>query len=548
MIFQSSFYQTKRILLVDDCEPIRASIRGMLQQIGFEHITAVADASAALDKAELHSFDFILADFQLGDGLNGAQLFDALKKRELLKAGCCFVLLSAETMRQPVFGLSERQPDCYIQKPFTYLTLEKRLARAIQQRLVVRKVFQALPDAPAEALAECDRVVRETPAYALYALRLKGELLLRHQQPKLAAHLYQQILQSRELSWALLGHAIAQFQLEELEKADSLLSVLSKAEETRPEALDWLIRLALRQQQPEQALALSQDLARVRPQSVEVLQVQATLASLSQQPDEAIRCWQKASQQHRYSVLDSAQHYLNPARMLLLKAMQSKSLKLSPLLSKAEESLQLLPKRFLTEALQPELLLVQARIALLQGNLQQAKQWLADAEQGEVASCSVAANIDLALLKLAMADVKQAEAVMERLLHHAFANDLTGAVELAYSQHWQQQIPALWKTAKALMQQGQANYREQSLNQALSRLWQAFLYLPGHSQLALSLWQTLASLPASPKLQTAAAMLCQMLQQSQLEPVSQQRFAALHQQISVHYKLPALTLSSAASG
>ncbi|SDZ96305.1 response regulator [Alkalimonas amylolytica] len=548
MIFQSSFYQTKRILLVDDCEPIRASIRGMLQQIGFEHITAVADASAALEKAELHSFDFILADFQLGDGLNGAQLFDALKKRELLKAGCCFAMLSAESMRQPVFGLSDRQPDCYIQKPFTYLTLEKRLARAMQQRLVVRKVFQALPNAPDVALAECDRVVRESPPHALYALRLKGELLLQHKQPQLAAQLFQQILQSRELSWALLGHAIAQFQLGDLDQASNMLLVLSKAEETRPEALDWLIRLALLQQQPEQALLHCQELARSLPQSVEVLQVQAVLASLCQQLDEAIRCWQKASQQHRYSVLDSAQHYLNPARMLLLKAMQSKSLKLDPLLSKAEESLQAIPKRFLTETLQPELLLVQARIALLQGKLHQANQWRAEAEQGDVRSWSVAAFIDLALVKLAMADVKQADAVMERLQRHNLAGGLTGSVDLAYCQYWQQQIPTLWKAAKGLMQQGQLDYREQSFHQALSRLWQAFLYLPGNSNLALSLWQTLASLPASNKLQAVASVLCQVLQQSQLDQAGQQRFAALHQQLLAHYKLPALSLPSASAG
>ena len=538
MIFQSSFYQTKRILLVEDCEPIRASIRGMLQQIGFEQITAVADAASALEKAELTAFDFVLADVQLENGLNGVQLFETLKKRQLLKESSCVALISADSIRKVVFGISQRQPDCYIQKPFTYLTLEKQLARAMQQRLALRKVFQALPAKPEQALLECDRVVKEAPAHALHALRLKGELLLQLGQAQQAVALYQQILQSRELSWALLGNAIALFQTGN-NQALKQLQLLSKAEETRPEALDWLIRLSLQQQEPEQALSYAQELARAMPQSVEVVQVQAQLAALCQDTDEAIRYWQKASQQHRYSALDSAQHYLNPARLQLLKVAQSKSLRPASLLAKAEESLQALPKRFLTDSLQPELQLVQARIALLQGQWTQAQHYLSEALQQDPNHWSLAARVDLALLKLAFGDQKGLEQVAASLPVAAVSTDLSGAVESALAAFWQQQLTQLWSQTKGWMQQGQKDYRAQSFAQALGRLWQAFLYMPANSSLALSLWQTLANLPPAEKLRPMAQLLSQLLQQSQLSGSNAERFTAIYQQLAEPYKLTA---------
>lgn len=85
MIFQTRFYKTKKILLLEDCEPVRASIKGMLQQIGFEDITAVADAAQALAVAENCSFDFILADFELGTGKNALQFYTDLSQQALLK-------------------------------------------------------------------------------------------------------------------------------------------------------------------------------------------------------------------------------------------------------------------------------------------------------------------------------------------------------------------------------------------------------------------------------------------------------------------------------
>ena len=52
MIYPASFYKSKKLLLIEDCEPVRASIKGMLQQIGFEDITTVSDAVQAMPLAK----------------------------------------------------------------------------------------------------------------------------------------------------------------------------------------------------------------------------------------------------------------------------------------------------------------------------------------------------------------------------------------------------------------------------------------------------------------------------------------------------------------
>ena len=54
----------------------------MAQQIGFESIHLARDANEAIAKAHELPFDFILCDFNLGEGKDGYQLFEELKITE----------------------------------------------------------------------------------------------------------------------------------------------------------------------------------------------------------------------------------------------------------------------------------------------------------------------------------------------------------------------------------------------------------------------------------------------------------------------------------
>ena len=80
-----SFFRCKKVLVIDDCAPVRATVKGMLQQMGFEAIHVAKDAGEAMQKCIDMPFDFILCDFNLGDCKDGYQLFEALKKQQLLQ-------------------------------------------------------------------------------------------------------------------------------------------------------------------------------------------------------------------------------------------------------------------------------------------------------------------------------------------------------------------------------------------------------------------------------------------------------------------------------
>ncbi len=173
-----------------------------------ELIYLAKDAGEAMQKCIEMPFDFILCDFNLGDCKDGYQLFEALKKQQLLAPLCCFIVISAEAQSQIVHGVIELQPDDYLLKPFTAPALEERICRAIRHRIELRKVFFRLFEQDhAEATRECDLVIRSKPDYALQAMRLKGELLLKLGQYDKAEVFYQKVLQQKNYSWARLGHA-----------------------------------------------------------------------------------------------------------------------------------------------------------------------------------------------------------------------------------------------------------------------------------------------------------------------------------------------------
>ena len=125
MIFPPKFYSDKKVLIVDDCEPIRSAVKAMLQKIGFNKINSANNGLIAVSKCEDSVYDFLLVDFNLGEGKDGYQLFEELKYKDLLSPQCCFIMMSAESRRQIVHGMIELQPDDYLLKPFTYKGLGK---------------------------------------------------------------------------------------------------------------------------------------------------------------------------------------------------------------------------------------------------------------------------------------------------------------------------------------------------------------------------------------------------------------------------------------
>lgn len=440
MIFQASFYKSKKLLLIEDCEPVRASIKGMLQQIGFDNITTVADAAQAMPLAKKDSFDFILADFDLGGGKDALQFFTDLSRQAMLRVGCCFILMSAEPRRMPVLGLLQGAPDAFILKPFSYVELEKRLAKAWNNRVKLRKAYQALQQQDYKtAQLELDPVINAVNSSSLPALRLMAEVLMADHSYSAALKLYEQVSQQREFSWAMLGQAVALLQLEEHKAAESRLLALVEQDDARPEALEWLCCLYLRQANLELAGKQLAELMKLASVSLVAHKANGCIMLLNGQQDDSSKYWQKQIQQYRFSAFDQADYYFALTRIQLEQAQRASRQEFSARLKKAGDTLALMPQKLVNEGTEAELTVLRAMLSLLQGNIAEAQQQLRQVltDYNPVDPESI---VDIARLAFALGDMKQADAYLAKLKDYTPAKaDLTGECQRLTAQYLLQQ-------------------------------------------------------------------------------------------------------------
>lgn len=536
MIFQASFYKSKKLLLIEDCEPVRASIKGMLQKIGFDDITAVADAVQAVSAAKRHSFDFMLADFNLGDGKDALQLYNELSALGAIKTACCFVLMSTEPQRLPVFGVLQGIPDHFVLKPFSYMELEKRLAKAWQNRTALRKVYQAINQSDlTNALVELDEALKTGSANAQQAIRLKGELLLAQGEYNAAVQLYSKVQQQRDFNWARLGIAVAMVKLQQWGKAEQLLLQLAEQDDIRPEATEWLACCYLLQADLTNAQEQLTELIKLQPTHMAAHYALADVLQLNGQLEESSKYLQKLVQQFRFSAFDAPDCYLQLSRVLLEQAQCAELAAFSDALKKCTDALASMPQKLVTDDIEPELAVLRARINLLQGNVVDAKQQL---NQVTIANSPVrvAAQLDKARLAFALGDTKQAEAHLSALNAANFtAADLWGCCQRLVAKKGMLRETELRAQLRDLNQLGMEAAQKGNVKVALVKLRQAFLLMPCNAGLALNLLQVFTQLPAHKALVPLAKSVLSALENTSITSSNQQRLAQLLPQLPEVY-------------
>jgi DNA-binding response OmpR family regulator len=536
MIYPASFYKSKKLLLIEDCEPVRASIKGMLQQIGFEDITTVSDAVQAMPLAKQDNFDVILADFDLGPGKDALQFFTELSQQALLRLGCCFILMSAEPRRLPVLGVLQGAPDAFILKPFSYVELEKRLAKAWSIRSKLRKAHQALRDKDyTNAQLELDQLINAVNSASLPALRIMAEVLLQQGSYDAALKLYQQVIQQREFSWALLGRGVALLQQGDFVGAETQLLSLTEQDDCRPEALEWLACLYLRQQQFDSANQQLAELLRLQSNHFAAHRAKVALLLLQKQTDGAVKYLQKLILQYRFSGFDQADYYFELCRALLQQAQQASMATIAPLLKKAAEALASMPQKLQSDESDIEQSLLKARIQLLKGHIADAKQQFSQLLV-PADTAKPALLLDYARLAFALGEVKEADSCLNRLKQYqGTIADLHGCCVRLTTQHALQQELALREQIARWNQQGMAQAQNGEAKAALLELRQAFLVMPCNASLVLNMLQALGQLPADKALLPLAQAALTALEFSTKTAANQQRLAQLLPQLPQLY-------------
>jgi CheY-like chemotaxis protein len=198
-------------LLIDDIAEMRSAVRIQLADCGLERCEAARNIKEAIEKISANRYDLIVCDYNLGQGADGQQLLELLRRRKLLPPTTVFLMITGETGYEQVSTAAEYAPDDYLIKPFTSQTLQTRLERIIEKKRALRPVYIHLGERgdKLEALAACDALLAQQSRYALDLLRIKGEVLLEMGRNDDALVLYKGVLDQRSSPWASVGQARA---------------------------------------------------------------------------------------------------------------------------------------------------------------------------------------------------------------------------------------------------------------------------------------------------------------------------------------------------
>ena len=259
-------------LLIDDVPEMRSALRIQLADCGLERCDAARNIKEALERIAANRYDLIVCDYNLGQGADGQQLLELVRRRKTLPLTTVFLMVTGETSYEQVSTAAEYAPDDYLIKPFTSQTLQTRLERIIQKKQALRPVYAHLGERgdKQKALTECDAMLAQQSRYSLDVLRIKGDLLLAMQRNDDALTLYQGVLDQRATPWASVGKARALAAKGDDAEAREHLGQALEAYPNYLAAYDSLARLlekndrAAAQQVVEQALKVAPSTQRQR--------------------------------------------------------------------------------------------------------------------------------------------------------------------------------------------------------------------------------------------------------------------------------------------
>lgn len=201
----------KNGLLIDDNADMRAALRVQLADAGLEHCDTARTVKEAVEHLGKTRYDLIVCDYNLGQGADGQQFLELIRRKQLLPLSTAFLMVTGENGYEQVATTAEYTPDDYLLKPFTAETLGTRLQRILDKKAALQPIHRWMGPKHdhAKALAACDELLAAGGRHVLDVLRLKGELLLANGRADEARALYGEILQQRATPWAHVGHARA---------------------------------------------------------------------------------------------------------------------------------------------------------------------------------------------------------------------------------------------------------------------------------------------------------------------------------------------------
>jgi tetratricopeptide (TPR) repeat protein len=317
LILQQSL-TTKRVLLIDRHPPARDALRMMLSTLGVTAVHGAGNSAEVIRQVKGSRFDIVLSDFILDDGRDGQQLLEELRHAHLIPLSTVYIIITSERSYNNVVSLAELAPDDYLIKPFTADLLRSRLVRAIYRKHVLRKIYQQIEKgALQEAIAACDRVIQQQPAYLYDALRFKAELLQSLGQNAEAEAVYRRVLEGRVVPWAKMGLAMTLKERGALDEAESLATEVTREAPEFLAAYDFLAAVHEAQGRLEEAQQALQRAAQVSPNNTVRQRMVGDIAARNKDLLTAEKAYGKVLERHQGSTLKTVDDFANLSRVLV---------------------------------------------------------------------------------------------------------------------------------------------------------------------------------------------------------------------------------------
>jgi DNA-binding response OmpR family regulator len=198
-----------KVLIADDSPTVRQSLRMTLAQIGINRVDAASSVGETRRRLRNAEYDVILCDYDFGEGMNGQELLEEIRRSGELPLSSVWFMITAEASYEKVVAVAEVGPDDYLIKPFTGHQLITRLQVAWKKKKMLQPIFTCIEqDNPLGAI-EAARLLLAQPdtPYKSDLLRLLSTLLIESNQLDEALVLFEEILSSRLIPWAKLGLA-----------------------------------------------------------------------------------------------------------------------------------------------------------------------------------------------------------------------------------------------------------------------------------------------------------------------------------------------------
>lgn len=506
-------YHKLHALVVDDFESFRITLTKMLQEFGIGQVDSVANANEALRACQSRAYDLILCDLNLGRGKTGQQILEVLRKEPNKNSHALFLLISAEANKSIIMAAYDFEPDAYLAKPITGQALLQRLERLFAQKFAFAEIDKAIADGDVdEAIQGCRKLVGQKQ-YASSGAKLLGRLLIEQKSYKDAEDTYLQVLESRQLDWAMLGMAEAKIGQHDLLSAQQWLEDAIQINPMCLKAYDLLAEVHelhgdINQQQRvvEQAVNLSplsvlrlQQLGKVYVRQNDLLNAANTLRRAIKQGENS--CFDDASVHMAFSqsCVELAKIDKNTAKSYIRDALKV----LSDLPEKFPE----------IENIKLSTELLETQLQVLTGEGRRAKELLAGIEkklQSGKEALSLAAKIELVRTYREMGMQAESEALVAELLEeYQGREECLEQIDCLLDEPCSAKNKAL--VAK-INKEGIAYYEKKAFEEAADAFSSAIRDLPQHIGLRLNLAQAqLGSLAAQPTNEEARMKVQQTL-------------------------------------